>query len=1519
MSIAGGIAGKMGDTYEAKWIARHLLDVIEGKAEWIKYEGVSPEDAGFEFSVSRNGIIEWHQNKRTISNGNWTIKKLSDEGIFENFKRNLIADKTCKSVFVSQDSASQLREITSDSRIANSYDEFKKEIANKEQKQIIDELEKVWNINGEEAWKMLKRIEVITIPECEVVNYIEAVGQYIFETPQSGYFPELREYLNSNFNKKITAEVVKAEINNTNLVLNRVNNIPVLGELIKRRNKEYLDSYGNCAINGEIIKREHANLIYDIISSYGDIKVVALTGVAGHGKSFVLRQFHDLLITNEVPYLCLRIDRYLNCSAVEELGEKLFDIRKNPIAVLKKYCGSKTGVLIIDQVDAVSEVSGRHSAVRDMLMQLIETIKYHNNIKIVISCRTYDFFNDQRLASLIEYEECQNIEVKNLIWDEEVVPLLKKLDVDVSNISEKQKALLRIPVILSVFCQLSPVPEFSNNCELYNRFIEQKTRMISVKQGTLIDIESICIKLSEEITKAQSLSISKYKTSCSSSDLDIIESEGLIVRTNNEIAFFHESFFDFVYAKGFIRKSVPLLQYLLSEEQTLYKKTEARQILTLLRVADFKAYTQNLTAIFNSDQIRYHLKDTISRWISTVSIPTQEEFEIIKELNEQGYSTLFSKAMNSPNWFSLLKDNLWFENELNCKECEDKIISWLCYFASQGKLEEVTCLLSNLYNKSVEHAKLIFKWALYLNNLTPSKSFITFLISTIKQHPAEFIEILECSNYSYCIESWAKNAPEVTVEIIPPVLDAWINLNPDKNPFGHSDQELFTREFYNELSESIPSCFIQRVTKYYLHAIDFEVANKNDWKSRADFKHLGEGSYNSHSECFFKSYKNAIISSAKSDIVTTKDILCLIDPHKHVSCMHLHLEVIRANSTVFKDNFFSLMKLPQIYKAGLDGTPWESFAGCVKQLLKHVSKTEKEIIETEILNYIPKIQNPKGQYNIALKFGSVDKLNFMKRSMFQQWCILETIGFELLSNNAQKRLTQLRRKRELQCWKIPTPKNYNSIAYPISSPIPYDKCKFLKDEHWLTAIESAPAESFMKSNSPEFTGGASELASALGNETKDNPNRFVRLGLNISYDASFYYLFHILLALSEVKCSDLVSLKELIKYAHNDPQKRYGEYIARVIKKHAEIGKDKEIKEIIEFYLFKQSFIEKEHGCMPTLDDKFNFTFPHKVVDKVFESGFLSSEGQFWDALLHIMDCNRESEKYVLDLLECALKTCNNITIKCVMVRILTYTSPEHRNRAISLLFNLLNFNANNEVHSESFYPIMTLYGSYFLQSLFRTHPKQADEITSRMIKHENSNVKYAGIWQESLEALRNGEAFVENTKYMIPEDNYWQLLYSVINSAPEYISNRDYISSLIQVGFSSKNKEIRKASRDFIRHLKKDEVKHYRDLITSYLNSPSFPEESGMVLKQIIDARVNTYETLKLASEQVINSNKKGYLATKGIVYLHLNELLKLEYDDSELDHTKRKEILDIIDKMLMIDFPHINDFAESYDLSFV
>src|SRR5262245_54030226 len=99
----GGIADKFGNRYEAQWFIRQLLDAFGGKADWIRFEGITPQFHGFEFAVGRGRTTEWHQTKINAPQQNWTIKALAREEVLSTFKTRLNGTNDELCIFVSQD------------------------------------------------------------------------------------------------------------------------------------------------------------------------------------------------------------------------------------------------------------------------------------------------------------------------------------------------------------------------------------------------------------------------------------------------------------------------------------------------------------------------------------------------------------------------------------------------------------------------------------------------------------------------------------------------------------------------------------------------------------------------------------------------------------------------------------------------------------------------------------------------------------------------------------------------------------------------------------------------------------------------------------------------------------------------------------------------------------------------------------------------------------------------------------------------------------------------------------------------------------------------------------------------------------------------------------------------------------------------------------------------------------------------------------------------------------------------
>ena len=104
MPLAGGASEKFGNRYEGHWTVACLLDVMEEKAESIRLEPPVPEEQGFEFWTTKQGIREYHQVKRQHHTGQWTLHTLAGDGVLSNFITKL-EDPSVRCVFVSTNSA----------------------------------------------------------------------------------------------------------------------------------------------------------------------------------------------------------------------------------------------------------------------------------------------------------------------------------------------------------------------------------------------------------------------------------------------------------------------------------------------------------------------------------------------------------------------------------------------------------------------------------------------------------------------------------------------------------------------------------------------------------------------------------------------------------------------------------------------------------------------------------------------------------------------------------------------------------------------------------------------------------------------------------------------------------------------------------------------------------------------------------------------------------------------------------------------------------------------------------------------------------------------------------------------------------------------------------------------------------------------------------------------------------------------------------------------------------------------
>ena len=168
----------------------------------------------------------------------------------------------------------------------------------------------------------------------------------------------------------------------------------------------YLDSARSRLIGNALIPRAATQALLSSMAETSTDSV--LTGKAGSGKSACVVELVDGLRAREdVPVLAFRLDRVplSSNSTTAELGDYL-RLEESPVLVLKAAIetAARPGVLIIDQLDAASAMSGRSAGAFDLVDQLIREVRGARAravIHTVVVCRAFDWQHDHRLRQLV--------------------------------------------------------------------------------------------------------------------------------------------------------------------------------------------------------------------------------------------------------------------------------------------------------------------------------------------------------------------------------------------------------------------------------------------------------------------------------------------------------------------------------------------------------------------------------------------------------------------------------------------------------------------------------------------------------------------------------------------------------------------------------------------------------------------------------------------------------------------------------------------------------------------------------------------------------------------------------------------------------------------------------------------------------------------------------------------------------------------------------------------------------------
>ncbi len=1112
MPLPGGSSDKIGNRFELWWTAFCLVDLLDERAEQITIEPPGVLGDGVEFVLVRNGVREYHQVKRQISRGSgWTISRLRSDGVLSRMAEKLKAHGT-EFHFVSTIGTREIDEFGQNCRQTSDFPTFRSGFLTSTErladwKGLID----AWNpVQEPQCYELLKRIHVETISEDLLRNMVVARISPLVEGDARNIANELVTFALDSVNLTIFLHALWRHIERLGYRRRAWGNDPRVLAAVAAQNTRFFTSHRREFFRDQLIEQP---LVADIQSCLGreETKRILLSGEAGGGKSCLLIGLIEKLQVAAIPHLALRLDRLEAASTTAHLGDQI-GLPGSPVSVLGALSQGRTCVLIIDQLDAVSLISGKNPDLFDTVYSLLEESMAFPSMGIVAACRGFDLDNDHRLKKLLTSRQFAREDLGPLSADD-VLRVVAELGFD-PNLTGEQLRLLSNPLHLSMLANLKPerVPQpvaYGTATELFDAFWERKRMQCQQRGVSASQFQSTIDLLCEALENRGSLFAPEVMLDQVSDVAAKLASEHVLSFTNYQWSFSHEGFYDFANARRLLRSGIGVADYLQAKGQGLELRTQLRQSLVYRRMRDFAQYLKDLEKVLSGPTVRFHLKIAAVAFLKNLPGPTEQESAVITNLVDANREGKLAKALldligSSRDWYrlSVISGAATRWHGSHDQEFLDLMV-WVLVAARRHSPDLVAALLQELWNTDDEwraRTTIILSYG----SLSESREVFKLFLGALKQGlfdqtgPARGREIWSL------LDEVSERRPDWTCEAVGVMLRrAWqiARAQGHHDPFagqvgvfgeGAGDQITIARAY-----QSAPLRFLREVWSTFVDIAQSNLLAEGDppfsdliWRW-----HLPDSSY---------SFRGKLIDGIDVGIreLARVNFRCFVqlarsaELNNSVTIDHLLLCGFAAAASAHPDEAIScLLEETARLRVGWRDDPERPARELIQLASTTCSQELLRELETLLLSHYTDWER-----------GLSGRATFGR----SQFALLSGIEAPCRSPEVVKRLQELERKFHPY---VPPPASGVRGGF-VSSPIPERATSLMTDEQWLAAFERYTTDDFQIMPDGSTAGGAGSLAIQLGSEVKKTPLRFLQLVFKMPKSADPRYFDQILTGLS---------------------------------------------------------------------------------------------------------------------------------------------------------------------------------------------------------------------------------------------------------------------------------------------------------------------------------------------------------------------------------------------------------------------
>ena len=1368
--------------------------MLHGDTEAIRIEPPGVKKA--EFVVTVSSRQELHQVKLSHQSGKWSLATLGADGLLQAIGEQL-AGNDDRFVFVSVSDARELSELCEAASHAESTKEFERDfLAAKERKKRFEKLLDYWKCNLTTAVERLRRIEVRTIGERDLKEKLRLGVRSLFLANPEKVLTEFQAIVEDSVHRTWTRQALVGELDRRGYSVRQLRSPEHAGVAVEAATNRYIDGARSRLIRKKLVRRSAAETLLSRLEGIATDSVV--TGRAGSGKTACVVEVVEGLRERGLPVLAFRLDRVPSASTTADLGRYL-NLEESPVLVLAAAAEAtgRSGILIVDQLDAVSTMSGRSSEAFDLVERLLHEARGTRSratIHTVVVCRTFDWKNDSRLRQLMPDSHVQ-VDVAEFPVDE-VKTILAEAGFDPALFRERQLEVLRLPQNLSLFIEAgfgtSLTPAFSTATELFGRYWDKKRRLVADRVSPSSDQWMEVVKtLCNEMTSTQQLSVLRERLDPVQPDyLHSMASEGVLTFDGHRYGFGHESFFDYCFARVFFNQSESLVSFLKKSEQHLFRRAQVRQVLAYLRDADSARYVQELDTLLSTEGIRPHIKDLAFALLAEVTEPTEEEWDIREKWlapalesirqgtpNQDKLSEIaWRRFFTAPSWFAVadqrgvIKDWLASGNDrlanvavnyLNCHQghAPDRVAALLEPYADCG-------------GEWALRLRSLMKWA----DHQTSRRFFDLFLYLVDNGTLD--EARGPSTFWSMLYGLGESRPEWVPEVLAHRLRRYLAV------IRHAGGDLNRRELLGsdgsmvkmcfESAARAPADFVEHVLPVVLEISELAATGDNPPKLDVVWHIPMKDAPPDGEDACLSGLAEALVALACEDTADLRDVIANLRRRDTHIANHLLLALYGGGTARYADEAVSLLcDEPWRFKCGFSSSPNWCAMEAIRAVIPHCTIENRKRLEHVILNYVSPYERTRDGY---------------KENGRTRFALLSAIPAELRSTRANTHFKELARK-----FGKPRGEPRGIIGRGVKSPIKESATDKMTDDQWLRAIAKYHSEDQWDFSDDEVKGGALQLAQALEARVKEEPERFAHLSLRFPADANPVYLERTLSALKSASVESDLKL-QVCRKAFSESRGYCSRSIADVL-----------------------GSIEEP---LPDLAVEMLHWLATKHKDPAREAWQV--RGRATEAIRDLILTDDAYIDRFRPTLDRMIRDPSASVLSCVAG---TLRAVAHHDPVLGMsLFHRMNL---SEDHL-----LATPYAYHFVLDGLRDNFAELRPTVERMIRSSELEVCEAGARLASIATLLEHDSAADLADEALRGGVHHRLGVAQIASAniavPEY---RAWSEAKLVTLFNDDDADVRSEAASCFRHLGDESLDTYEDLITVFCDSKAYQENSFSIL----------------------------------------------------------------------------------------